>query len=186
MKKADEDYRSLLVRYKEAKCEIETLNGELTEAYTKVRFLKHKVVQANAKVERVSTKKLDDVLSSQKTFSDKTRLGYKGESSLVMNISKEVKFVKAKEPVVVAPIVEKTKGKKKKNVANQRMLNKPRNQSVVKFAARAKSLPRSQRGPRMNHVCHHCRLQWHTRPNCHKLRALRNAIDQRPRGPRND
>ena len=32
MKKA-EDYRSLLVRYKEAKCEIETLNGELTEAY---------------------------------------------------------------------------------------------------------------------------------------------------------
>ena len=31
MKKA-EDYRSLLVRYKEAKCEIETLNGKLTEA----------------------------------------------------------------------------------------------------------------------------------------------------------
>ena len=36
MKKAEEDYKSLLVRYKEAKCEIETLNGELTEAYTKV------------------------------------------------------------------------------------------------------------------------------------------------------
>ena len=66
MKKAEGDYRSLPVRYKEAKCEIETLNGELTEAYTKVRFLKHKVVQANAKVERVSTKKLDDVLSHQK------------------------------------------------------------------------------------------------------------------------
>ena len=73
-KKVEEDYRSLLVRYKEAKCEIETLNGELTEAYTKVRFLKHEVIQANAKVERVSTKKLDDFLSSQKTFSDKTRL----------------------------------------------------------------------------------------------------------------
>ena len=39
MKKAEEDYRSLLVRYKEAKCEIETLTGELTEAYTKVKFL---------------------------------------------------------------------------------------------------------------------------------------------------
>ena len=44
IKKAKEDYRSLLVRYKEAKCEIETLNGELTEAYTKVRFLEHEVV----------------------------------------------------------------------------------------------------------------------------------------------
>ena len=57
-----------------------------------------------------------------------------------MNIFKEVKFVKAKEPVVVAHIVEKTKGEKKKNVANQRVLNKPRNQSVVRSVARAKSL----------------------------------------------
>ena len=64
MKKAEEDYRSLLVRYKEAKCEIETLNGELTEAYTNVKFLELEVVQAKAKVKRVSTKKLDDVLSS--------------------------------------------------------------------------------------------------------------------------
>ena len=72
-----------------------------------------------------------------------------------MNISKEVKFVKAKEPVVVAPIVEKTKGEKKNNVADQRALNKPSNQYVVRSAARAKSLSRSQRGPGMNHVCHH-------------------------------
>ena len=141
MKKAEEDYRSLLVRYKEVKCEIEMLNGELTEAYIKVRFLEHEVVQANAKLERVSTKKLHDVLSSQKTSSDKTGLGYIGESSSAMNISKEVKFMKAKEPVVVAPIVEKTNGEKKKNVADQWVLNKSHNQPVVKFAARAKSLP---------------------------------------------
>ena len=46
MKKAEEDYRSLLMWYKEAKCEIETLNGELIEAYTKVKFLELEVVQA--------------------------------------------------------------------------------------------------------------------------------------------
>ena len=39
MKKAEEDYRSLLMCHKEAKCEIEKLNSELSEAYTKVRFL---------------------------------------------------------------------------------------------------------------------------------------------------
>ena len=66
MKKADEDYRSLLMHHKEAKCEIKKLNGELSEAYTKVRFLEQEVVQANAKIERVSTKKLNDVISSQK------------------------------------------------------------------------------------------------------------------------
>ena len=51
MKKVEEDYKSLLVRYKEAKCEIETLNGELTKAYSKMKFLELEVVQANAKVE---------------------------------------------------------------------------------------------------------------------------------------
>ena len=64
MKKAEENYRSLLMRHKEAKCEIERLNGEVSEAYSKVRFLEQEVIQANAKVERVSTKKLDDVISS--------------------------------------------------------------------------------------------------------------------------
>ena len=80
------------------------------------------------------------------------------ESSSTVNISKEVKFVKAKELVVVTPIVEMTKVENKKNVADQRVLNKPRNQSVARSEARAKSLPRSQRGPRTNHVCHHCGL----------------------------
>ena len=42
---------------------METLNGELTEAYSKVKFLELEVVQANAKVKRVSSKKLDEVLA---------------------------------------------------------------------------------------------------------------------------
>ena len=63
MKRAEEDYRSLLVQYKEAKCEIETLNGKLIESYSKIKFLEFEVVQANAKVKRVSSKKLDKVLA---------------------------------------------------------------------------------------------------------------------------
>ena len=78
-----------------------------------------------------------------------------------------------------------TKVEKKKNVADQRVLNKPRNQFMVKSEARAKSFPRSQRGPRTNYVCHHCGLHGHIEPNCHKLKALKNASDQRSRGPRN-
>ena len=103
-----------------------------------------------------------------------------------MNIPKEVKFVKAKELMVAASIIEKENVEKKMNVPDQRVVNKPRNQSMVRSVARARSLPRSQRGPRMNHLCYHCGLQGHTQPNCHKLRALRNASDQRSRGPRNE
>ena len=185
MKKAEEDYKSLLIRYKEAKCEIETL-GELLEAYTKVRFLEQEVVQANTKIERVSTKKLNDVISSQKHFSDKSGLGYTGGSSSSGSVTKEVKFIKAKEQIEVGPTVEKPKMEKKRNVDNQRMLNNSRNQSMGRSESRAKSRPRPQRGPRSNYECHHCRLQGHTRPNCQKLRAMNSATPQMSRGPRND
>ena len=63
MQRAEQDYKSLLVRYKETKCEVETLNGELTETYSKTKFLKLEMVQANVKVERVFSKKLDEVLA---------------------------------------------------------------------------------------------------------------------------
>ena len=52
-------------------------------------------------------KKLDEVLSHQKSFSNRIGLGYTRESSSAANISKEVKFVKAKEPIVATTNVEK-------------------------------------------------------------------------------
>ena len=124
------------------------LNGELTEAYSKIKFLELEVVQANAKIERVSSKKLDEVLSHKKPFSDRTGLRYTGESSSTVNFSKEVKFVKAKEPRVVATTAEKVKVEKNRNVSDQRVLNKPCNQSVVKSEAKEKSFPKSQTGPK--------------------------------------
>ena len=186
MKRVEQDYRSLLVQYKETKCEMEMLNEKLTKASSKFKFLELEVILANAKVERVSSKKLDDVLAHQKPFSDRSRLGYTEESSSATNISKEMKFVKAKEPMVATTTDEKVKVEKKRNVNNQRVLIKPRNQSVVRPEAKGKSLPKSQRGPRTKHLCHHCGLQGHTRPNCLKLRALKNASAQRSGGPRND
>ena len=151
-----------------------------------MKFLELEVIQANAKVDQVSTKKLDDVISSQKNFSDKIGLGFIVESSSDVKVTKEVKFAKAKEPKEVVPIVEKAKVEKKKNVADQRVLNKPRNQSMVRSEAKGRSPSKSQKSSRMNYVCHHCGLQGHTRPNRHKLRALNNAKDQRSRGPRDD
>ena len=72
---------------------------------------------------------------------------------MVANISKEMKFMKAKEPVVATTTVEKVKVEKEKN--NQRMLIKPCNQSVVKPEAKGKSIPKSQRVPRTKYFYHH-------------------------------
>ena len=123
-------------------------------------------MQTNTKIERVSIKKLDDVISSQKHFSDKSGLGYTRGSSSSGNVTKEVKFINAKEQIEVGPTAEKPKMEKKRNVDDQRMLNNSRNQSVSRSESRAKSHPRPQRGPRSNYVCHYCGLQRHTRPNC--------------------
>ena len=68
MKKAKQDYKGILVRYKETKCEVEALNEELTKSYSKIKFLEIEVIQANAKVEWVASKKLDEVIAHQKPF----------------------------------------------------------------------------------------------------------------------
>ena len=141
---------------------METLSGELTKAYLKIKFPELEVVQVNAKVKRVSSKKLDEVLAYQKPFSDKSGLGYTGESSSSIKVTEDMKFVMAKESMVATTNADKVKPEKKWNVTDQ---------SVVKFEAKGKSLPKSQRGLRTQHFCHHCGLQGHTRPNCHKLRA---------------
>ena len=156
MKRAEQDYKSLLVWYKETKCEVETLNGELTKAYSKIKFLELEVIQVNAKVEWASSKKLDEVLAHQKPFSDKSGLGYTGEANSSTNVSKEMKFVKAKEPMVATLAVEKVKFEKKPKVIAQRFLTMPPKPVVAKLKVKGKSLLKSQRVPQTQHFCHHC------------------------------
>ena len=127
-----------------------------------------------------------DVISYQKQFSDKSGLGYTGGSSSSGSVTKEVKFIKAKEQIEVSPTAEKPKMEEKRNVDDQRMLKNSRKQFVGRSESRAESRPQSQRGPRSNYVCNHCGLQGHTRPNCQKLRAINSATAPRSRGPRND
>ena len=102
-------------------------------------------MQANVKIERVSTKKLDDVISSQKQFSNKSGFGYIRGSSSSGSVTKEVKFIKAKEKIKVSPTVEKPKMEEKMNVDDKRMLNNSHKQSVGRSESRAKSRPRSQK-----------------------------------------
>ena len=142
--------------------EMGTLNGELTEAYSKIKFLELKVIQVNAKVDRVSSKKLNGVLAHQKPFTEKSGLVYTGGSSSAAITSKEMKFVKDKEPMVVTTTAENVKVEKKRNVTDQRFMTKPPNQSMVKLEGKGKLLPKSQRGSRNQHFCYHCRIQGHT------------------------
>ena len=131
------------MRYKETKCEVEAMNEELTNAYSRIKFIELEVIQANAKMERVASKKLDEVLAYQKPSSDRSGLGNTGESSSSANVSKEMKFVKAKEPVVTTPLVENMKVEKKPKVVTQMVLTMPQNPFMAKPKAKGKSFPKA-------------------------------------------
>ena len=81
---------------------------------------------------------INKVPTYQKTSSDKNGLGYIIESSSSSKISKEMKFIKAKEPST--PLVKKVKVKKKPNVVNQKVLTKSPNSIVAKPKEKGKSL----------------------------------------------
>ncbi|XP_030948640.1 uncharacterized protein LOC115972475 [Quercus lobata] len=122
---------------------------------------------------------LDEVLAYQKPSLDRNGLRYIGEGSSNFKVSKEIKFFKAKK--ASTPLVNNVKSEKKPNVVNQMVLTKSPKPIVAKPKARGKSLPKRQRGPQMQHYCHHCGILGHTRPNYYKLQALKNADLQKPR-----
>ena len=127
------------MQFKEAKCEAEELKEELLNAYSKIKFPELKIIQANVKVERISIKKLDIMLSSQKPSNDKIGLGYIGDGSSSSGPKKEMKFVSAKN--VENPKVERP------NVEIPTIEKKVIGPSPKE---KGKSLPKNQRGP---HVC---------------------------------
>ena len=129
-------------------------------AYSKIKFLKLEVIQANVKVEHITTKKLNSVLSSQKPSMDKTGLGYTSEGSSSGKLRREMKFVLAKD-------VEKHKIE---------ILIVEKKDIRPKLKAKGKSLPKNQRGPQVKHFYHPFGIQGHTRPNCFKLMLSKGLI----------
>ena len=73
MKRIKEDHKATLAQLIDAKCEVENLKEELLNAYSKIEFLELEVIQENAKVECITSKKLANVISSQKAFSNNAR-----------------------------------------------------------------------------------------------------------------
>ena len=169
MKKVKEENKSTLVQLKDTKCEVEGLKEELVNAYSKIKFLKLEIIQENVKVECISAKKLDNVISSQKPLNDNTGLGYTSEGSSSREPKKEVRFLLTKN--VKKPKVEKPKLERLKvetpTIAKRTVCAKPKE--------KGNSLPKSQKGSQVKHFCHHCSVRGHTIPNCFKLQALKRA-----------
>jgi hypothetical protein len=128
--------------------DLNSLHTEKSSLLLKIQELEEKLLETQLQLERVTDKKLTRMLSIQKSPHDKTGLGYVASSSDIPSSSKTV-FV---PPIVpeLPPIIED----KQKEKVNDEV---PGTQQ-----------PHSIRSP---HVCHHCGLSGHIRPQCSLLKA---------------
>ena len=129
-------------------CKVEELKVELESAYSKIRFLEHEVIEANAKVDRISRQKLDSMLESQRPSSLKAGLGYIRESST--DGFKSIKFVSAKISEDKEKNDDSLDEKKRKELA----LKTPKVKEIAstlirKGKAVTKSLPKKLRDPQI-------------------------------------
>ena len=138
----------LLVKIDETTRLIETLVVENTSLEKKVKNLEVELSQARTQIERMSSVKLDEVLSAQKPSFDKTGLGYAVSSNPSSSTASESR-------TVFVPQSEKCdKGMKSKtNLTNFKSFVTP-------------------------HVCHHCGISGHIRPNCFKLHPQKQVSKQ--------
>ena len=129
----------LLVKLDETIRLVDTFVVENTSLEEKVKNFEVELSQARTQIERMSSTKLDKVLSAQKPSPDKIGLRYVVSSSLSSSMASESK-------TIFVPQSEKGDKymKSKTDLANFKSFVRP-------------------------HVYHHCGISRHIRPNCFKL-----------------
>ena len=150
LNKVKTEKADLLVKLDETTRSVETLVVENTSLEEKVKLLEEELSQARTQIERISSAKLDEVLSAQKPSFDKTGLGYVDSFNPSSSTTSRLK-------TVVVPQFEKV-DKGKKSITD--MCN---SKSFVRPHFRKSS------SSKITHVSHHCGVLRHTRPNCFRL-----------------
>jgi hypothetical protein len=135
-----------------------TLKSENALLIVKVKTLEKELCESKTHLTKFSSDKLDKMLNEQKSFSDKTGLGFdKYAASSSNNSSSKIMFVK---PNLNAAKAREECPKVEKNV--------PLNTNIK---AEAKVPTKKQYKPTFIPTCHHCGVAGHTRPYCFQLRA---------------
>ena len=137
----------------------------------KTKKLEVELSQVKAQLERTSSAKLDEMLSLLKSASDLTGLGHDFSSPNIASTS---------TPVFVpfANNVEIENNNVKIDLASQ---NLDKGKSILgapfKLEKKEAKNPRAKKAnsqklkQKKQHLCHHCGITGHTRPNCYKWLA---------------
>ena len=169
------DCEELSTKFDEANQTIGALGFENNFLAEKTKKLEAELFQVRAQLEKTSSTKIDEMLSIQKTASDRTGLGYGISSSNTASTSTTV-FVPPARNIEIENIDVKI------SQANE---NLDKGKSILgvspkldkKEAKNPKAKKANSQKPKQKkqHLCHHCGAAGHTQPNCYKWLATQQS-----------
>ena len=137
----------------------------------KTKKLEAKLCQVRAQLERTSSAKLDEMLSFQKSASDRTGLRYGLSSTNIASSSTTVfvppaNNVKIENNEIKIELASENIDKGKSILRAPPKLEKKDVKNL-----RAKKVNSQKPKQKKQHLCHHCGAAGRTRPNCYKWLA---------------
>ena len=162
------DHEELSTKFDEANQTIGALRFENNFLAEKAKKLEAELFQVRAQLERTSSAKLDEMLSIQKSTSDRTSLGY-GLSSFNTASTSTTVFI----PPASNTDIENTDVKSSlasENLDNGKSILGAPLKLDKKDAKNPKAKKANSQKPKQKkqHFCHHYEVAGHTRPNCYK------------------
>ena len=134
----------------------------------KTKKLETELFQVRAQLERISSAKLNEMLSLQKYTFDRTSLGYGFSSSNIVSTSTTV-FVPPSNNVEIENNDVKNDLTSEKIDKAKSILGAPPKQDKKEAKnPRAKKANSQKSKQKKQHLYHHCGVAGHTRPNCYK------------------
>ena len=169
------DREELSTKVAKANQTIGALRFENNFLVEKTKKLKAELFQVRAQLERTLSAKLDEMLSLQKSASDCTGLGYGLSSSNIASTSTTV-FVTPANNIEIENNDVKTDLASENLDKCKSILGAPPKQDKKEAKnPRAKKANSQKPKQKKQHLCHHCGVTSHTRPNCYKWLATQQS-----------
>ena len=169
------DHEELSTKFDEANQTIGALRFENNFLAEKTKKLEAELFQVRAQLERASSAKLDEMLSTQKSASNRTGLGYDFSSSNIASTSATV-FAPPSNNVEIENNNVKTELTSENLDTGKSILGAPP-KLEKKNAKKPKAKKATSQKPKQKkqHLCHHCGIADYTRPNCYKRLATQQS-----------
>ena len=165
------DREELSIKFDEANQTIEALRFENNFLAEKTKKFEAELFQVRAQLERTSSAKLDEMLSIQKSASDRTGLAYGLSSSNTASTNTTVFIPYANNTEIENTDVKIILASENLDKGKSILEAPPKLDKKDVKNPKAKKANSQKPKQKKQHLCHHCGATDHTRPNCYKWLA---------------